>query len=141
MLEGGSAQTGNGNEVARMRKHKVVALLLLIVSLPALAAAQAAPKKKDSKGVGIVYGKVLKVDGKPLAGAWLMIENLELGMIYREDINPIGQFQFDDVYPGTYVFKLSPAVYLIKSPAQIVAKADEALVVEVRVEPAPPEKQ
>jgi hypothetical protein len=96
-------------------------------------------QKSKSKGVGIVYGKVLKADGKPLAGAWLMIENLELGMIYRKDINPIGQFQFDDVYPGTYVFKLSPAVYLIKSPAQITAKADQALEVEVRVVPAPQE--
>ena len=113
-------------------------LVMLLGPLPALAQGQAKPK--DSKGVGIVYGKVLKPDGRPLAGAWLMIENLELGMIYRKDVNPIGQFQFDDVFPGTYIFKLSPAVYLIKSPEKISVKADEALEVEVRVVPAPPEK-
>jgi len=116
-----------------------VALLVVSACVFILTATPGAAQKSKSKGVGIVYGKVLKADGKPLAGAWLMIENQELGMIYRKDINPIGQFQFDDVYPGTYVFKLSPAVYLIKSPAQITAKADEAMEVEVRVVPAPPE--
>ena len=124
-----------------MRKHlRHVAILVAVgVSTCILVSAPAVAQKGKSKGVGIVYGKVLKPDGKPLAGAWLMIENQELGMIYRKDVNPIGQFRFDDVYPGTYAFKLSPAVYLIKSPTQITAKADEALEVEVRVVPAPKE--
>lgn len=118
-----------------------IATMALVVMVGAFShlAAQNTAKKKASKGVGIVYGKVLKPDGKPLGGAWLMIENLELGMIYRKDINPIGQYQFDDVYPGTYIFKLSPAVYLIKSPAKFTVKADEAHEVEVRVVPAPRE--
>jgi hypothetical protein len=106
---------------------------------PAVVPAQKSSAKKDSKGVGVVYGRVLKPDGKPLGGAFLMIENLELGMIYRTDINPIGQFRFNDVYPGTYRLKLSPAVYLIKAPAQFSVKADEAHEVMVQVVPAPKE--
>ena len=106
-------------------------VILIILAWPA-----SAQQRKGSQGVGIVYGKVLKVDGKPLGGVWLMIENLELGMIYRKDVNPSGQFEFADVYPGTYIFKLSPALYLVKSPAKITVKADEALEVEVRVERA-----
>lgn len=119
----------------------VPAPVLLLDGASLQLAAQDSPRKRDSSGVGIVYGKVLKPDGKPLGGAWLMIENLELGMIYRKDINPIGQYRFDEVYPGTYVFKLSPAVYLIKSPEKFTVKPDEAHEVEVRVVPAPREAQ
>lgn len=119
----------------------VVVLGALLSALPSEARPlqQEKGRKKPAKGVGIVYGRVLKPDGKPLIGSFLMIENLELGMIYRKDLNPLGQFQFDDVFPGTYSFKLSPAVYLIKSPAKVVAKAEEAVEVEVRVVPAPVE--
>ena len=90
--------------------------------------------------MGSVRGVVENEKGKPVGGLWLTIDNPDLGMNYRKDVNPLGQFVFTDVYPGTYIFRISPATLQIVSPAQIVVKPGQYLNnVKVVVRPAPSE--
>ena len=87
--------------------------------------------------LGTVRGVVQTNQGRPVGGFWLMIDNPDLGMNYRKDVNPIGRFTFTDVYPGTYIFKISPNVYTVVSPSQIQVKGGEVLDVKVIVAAAP----
>ena len=87
--------------------------------------------------MGDVRGTVQTEEGKPVGGFWLMIENPDLGMIYRKDVDPIGRFAFTDVYPGTYFFRISPYSYTVVKPSQIEVKADRTLDVTVVVARAP----
>ena len=108
--------------------------LLLLAAFAIVNAAAAAAQTR----LGSVRGVVENEKGKPVGGVWLIIDNPELGMNYRKDVNPIGQFVFTEVYPGTYIFRISPATLQIVSPAQIVVKAGQYLNnVKVVVRPAP----
>ena len=107
-------------------------LLLIALAMP-LCGVHA----QDSGGVGTVRGVVQTAEGKPVGGFWLMIVNADLGMNYRKDVNPIGQFEFTGVYPGTYVFKISPYSYVVRDPAQIVVQANRTMDIKVIVVRAP----
>ncbi|HWP86076.1 MAG TPA: carboxypeptidase-like regulatory domain-containing protein [Terriglobia bacterium] len=107
-------------------------------ALLALAGWMAAlPGPAQTTELGKVRGVVKTREGKPVGGFWLMIVNPELGMNYRKDVNPIGQFAFTDIFPGTYVFKISPNSYTVVSPAQLPIKGGDDLEVQVIVAPAP----
>ena len=108
---------------------------LLFVAL--LAVVSSALPLAQGAEMGTVRGVVQTADGRPVGGFWLMIVNPELGMNYRKDVNPIGQFTFTDVYPGTYVFKISPYSYTVVSPSQIEVKEGDFLDVKVIVARAP----
>ena len=95
---------------------------------------------QDGGGVGAVRGVVQTQDGKPVGGFWLMIVNPELGMNYRKDVNPIGEFEYTGVYPGTYVFRISPYSYTVVSPPQIQVQANRSMDVKVIVSRAPAER-
>jgi len=126
--------TANGRRAIR----RVLALAALATGLsgmlPDILQSRALGQQS---GVGIVYGVVQTDKGRPVGGFWLMIDNPDLGMNYRKDVNPIGQFKFTDVYPGTYVFKISPNSYTVLRPTSIQVKAGEALEVKVIVTAAP----
>jgi hypothetical protein len=112
-----------------------VSVLALILSASSLNPAHA-----QQGGVGNVRGVIHTAEGKPVGGFWLMIVNQELGINYRKDVNPIGEFAFTDVYPGTYVFKISPYSYVVRDPAQIVVQANRSMDIKVTVVRAPAQR-
>ena len=87
--------------------------------------------------MGTVRGVVQTAKGKTVGGFWLIIDNPDLGVNYRKDVNPIGQFEFTDVYPGSYVFRISPASYTIVNPPSIQVQGGRTMTVTVVVAPAP----
>ena len=91
----------------------------------------------QEKKMGVVRGVVQTRDGRGVGGFWLMMVNPELGMNYRKDVNPIGQFTFTDIYPGTYVFKISPYSYTVVSPSAIEVKGGDDQDIKVIVARAP----
>src|SRR5262249_51245796 len=94
-------------------------------------------KAQTSAAPGTVRGVVQTKQGKVMGGFWLIIDNDDLGMNYRKDVNPIGRFEFTDVYPGSYVFRISPDSYSILSPAKIQVENGRAIDVTVVVAPKP----
>ena len=103
-----------------------IVLLLAVIS----------PAQTQKTAVGSVRGVVQTAKGKGVGGFWLIIDNPDLGVNYRTDVNPIGQFQFTDVYPGPYVFKVSPNSYTVVSPAQIQVRNGQSMTVTVVVNSA-----
>jgi len=95
------------------------------------------PLPAQETEMGLVRGVVKTAEGRGVGGFWLMLVNPDLGMNYRKDVNPIGQFTFTDVYPGTYVFKISPYSYTVVSPSQLEVKEGDHLDITVTVARAP----
>ena len=87
--------------------------------------------------MGIVRGVVQTTRGQAVGGFWLIIDNPDLGVNYRKDVNPIGQFEFTDVYPGPYVFRISPDSYTVASPAKIQVEGGRTMTVTVKVTRTP----
>jgi hypothetical protein len=71
--------------------------LLLLLAGWFLSAQTVSPQEK---AMGVVRGVVQTTKGQAVGGFWLIIDNPDLGVNYRKDVNPIGQFEFTDVYPG-----------------------------------------
>jgi outer membrane receptor protein involved in Fe transport len=109
----------------------------LAVGLLLLTASWTGPAWAQKSALGIVRGVVQTTKGRAVGGFWLMLDNPDLGMNYRMDVNPIGRFEFKDIFPGPYVFRISPYSYTVVSPAQIQVKAGQSLTVTVVVTPAP----
>jgi Carboxypeptidase regulatory-like domain len=119
------------NQVTRRAGGPAWKLLLLTAWLAfGQAGAQETP-------LSTVRGVVETTKGKAVGGFWLIIDNADLGMNYRKDVNPIGQFEFTDVYPGAYIFRISPDSYTIVSPAQIQVQGGRTMTVTVVVAPTP----
>src|SRR3990170_2069240 len=89
-------------------RAKAAQRLLIPMLLFALGCA---PLLAQETEMGAVRGVVKTAEGRGVGGFWLMMVNPDLGMNYRKDVNPIGQFTFTDIYPGTYGFKISPNSY------------------------------
>ena len=87
--------------------------------------------------MGVVRGVVQTTKGQAVGGFWLIIDNPDLGVNYRKDVNPIGQFEFTDVYPGPYVFRISPDSYTVQSPAKIQVEGGRTMTVTVKVSRTP----
>jgi hypothetical protein len=66
-----------------------------------------------------------------------MLVNPALGMNYRKDVHLDGKFLFTDIFPGTYVFQISPYSYTVVSPSYIEVKGGDDQEVSVIVARAP----
>ena len=82
---------------------------------------------------GTVRGTVQYEDGRPLSGVWVIIQHDEIGVNYKKDSNPRGQFVFEDLYPGPYSFTISPGQFIVRSPQQIQVRGGRVMDVTVVV--------
>ena len=122
---------GHATRTGRFKSATKGLLLLLVVAGVCLSLAA-----QESK-LGVVRGVVQNGAGDPVGGFWLMLVNPALGMNYRIDVDPAGKFLFTDIYPGTYVFQISPYSYTVVSPSYIEVKGGDDQEVNVIVARAP----
>lgn len=110
------------------------------ISLLALVALSAAVictgNALGQEQMGAIKGTAQFASGKPLTGVWIIISNHDLGTSYRDDSGPQGQFEFQGVFPGKYVFGFSPAQFEVRSPSEIQVQPGETLSVTVVVAPS-----
>ncbi|HEY7679418.1 MAG TPA: carboxypeptidase-like regulatory domain-containing protein [Terriglobia bacterium] len=107
--------------------------LAVAVLLVAVLVGGSPPNVLGQVATGTVRGTAQYEDGKPLGGVWVIIQNAAIGINYKKDSNPLGQFLFEDVYPGTYTFTISPGQFVIRSPQQIEVRQGRVLDVTVVV--------
>ena len=112
---------------------KSVGLSLAACSVLAILAAGFMREAFGQVATGTVRGTVQYEDGRPLSGVWVIIQHDEIGVNYKKDSNPRGQFVFEDLYPGPYSFTISPGQFIIRSPQQIQVREGRVMDVTVVV--------
>ncbi len=109
------------------------ARLTAVALVATMLAAEIAPAAWSQTQMGAVKGTVQDESGRPLTGLGVFIQNKAAGTEYAKNSGPQGQFEFRDVSPGNYVFEISPAGPLVRSPLSIQVQPGATLNVQLVV--------
>ncbi|HSR52671.1 MAG TPA: carboxypeptidase-like regulatory domain-containing protein [Acidobacteriota bacterium] len=106
------------------RKHCFSAIVLLASAL-AISAAQHPASRESS-----VFGRVFDVDGSPLAGAWVIVEDGQGRVRRRARTDAEGEYVFDCLPDGEYVLRFSAQGHLTQSVEHVVYRYPRKRVVQ-----------